>query len=308
VVCVTYRTFIMVSTRTTRDARTTKPSTAAKDLELNTETKLPRKIPNTGPSTASAVAPANARNTRSSSRKKPAANAGRTGSAQIVNRVGKDTPSDEPTEPVRLEDKFELAAMDEVSTKKRTNVEVIEFDEDEPAPQQRRVTRARGRASTDATPTETAVVNLTCDERLVAERGFALASVEEVGAAEDVYPFSTKGGRRSNERKHALTPYVENGDLFSAAMRQDLVDWMSCQHASLDLADETFHLALRYLDTFLLRRGTCLRRAEASFTHARRFRATRSSKNKVTFIFEKVKRRERRRASFSWRCFLFRFT
>lgn len=94
----------------------------------------------------------------------------------------------------------------------------------------------------------------------------------------------------------------------SAAMRQDLVDWMSCQHASLDLADETFHLALRYLDTFLLRRGTCLRRAEASFTHARRFRATRSSKNKVTFIFEKVKRRERRRASFSWRCFLFRFT
>jgi hypothetical protein len=218
VVCVTYRTFIMVSTRTTRDARTTKPSTAAKDLELNTETKLPRKIPNTGPSTASAVAPVNARNTRSSSRKKPAANAGRTGSAQIVNRVGKDTPSDEPTEPVRLEDKFELAAMDEVSTKKRTNVEVIEFDEDEPAPQQRRVTRARGRASTgthhcplffanasaqtprlrgdctsntasepdppslpdprkaDATPTETAVVNLTCDERLVAERGALMTS------------------------------------------------------------------------------------------------------------------------------------
>lgn len=41
----------------------------------------------------------------------------------------------------------------------------------------------------------------------------------------------------------------------SAAMRQDLVDWMSCQHGMLELADETFHLALRYLDTFLLRRG-----------------------------------------------------
>ena len=38
-------------------------------------------------------------------------------------------------------------------------------------------------------------------------------------------------------------------------MRQDLVDWMSCQHGTLELADETFHLALRYLDTFLLRRG-----------------------------------------------------
>jgi len=38
-------------------------------------------------------------------------------------------------------------------------------------------------------------------------------------------------------------------------MRQDLVDWMSCQHGMLELADETFHLALRYLDTFLLRRG-----------------------------------------------------
>jgi hypothetical protein len=30
---------------------------------------------------------------------------------------------------------------------------------------------------------------------------------------------------------------------------------MSCQHGMLELADETFHLALRYLDTFLLRRG-----------------------------------------------------
>ena len=38
-------------------------------------------------------------------------------------------------------------------------------------------------------------------------------------------------------------------------MRQDLVDWMSCQHGMLELSDETFHLALRYLDAFLLRRG-----------------------------------------------------
>ena len=30
---------------------------------------------------------------------------------------------------------------------------------------------------------------------------------------------------------------------------------MSCQHGMLELADETFHLALRYHDTFLLRRG-----------------------------------------------------
>ena len=30
---------------------------------------------------------------------------------------------------------------------------------------------------------------------------------------------------------------------------------MSCQHGMLELADETFHLALRYLDAFLLRRG-----------------------------------------------------
>ena len=30
---------------------------------------------------------------------------------------------------------------------------------------------------------------------------------------------------------------------------------MSCQHGMLELSDETFHLALRYLDTFLLRRG-----------------------------------------------------
>ena len=38
-------------------------------------------------------------------------------------------------------------------------------------------------------------------------------------------------------------------------MRQDLVDWMSQQHSTLELVDETLHLAIRYLDTFLNRRG-----------------------------------------------------
>jgi len=41
----------------------------------------------------------------------------------------------------------------------------------------------------------------------------------------------------------------------SLGMRQELVDWMSAQHSSLELADETLHIALRYLDTFLVRRG-----------------------------------------------------
>jgi len=49
-------------------------------------------------------------------------------------------------------------------------------------------------------------------------------------------------------------------------MRQDLVDWMSQQHSSLDLMDETLHLALRYLDTFLYRRG-------ATMANPRRLRA-----------------------------------
>ena len=41
-------------------------------------------------------------------------------------------------------------------------------------------------------------------------------------------------------------------------MRQDLVDWMSQQHSTLELVDETLHLAIRYLDTFLNRRGAHL--------------------------------------------------
>ena len=43
--------------------------------------------------------------------------------------------------------------------------------------------------------------------------------------------------------------------LRSIGMRQDLVDWMSQQHSTLELVDETLHLAIRYLDTFLNRRG-----------------------------------------------------
>ena len=31
---------------------------------------------------------------------------------------------------------------------------------------------------------------------------------------DDVYPFSVDGGRRANERKNELKPYVENGELF----------------------------------------------------------------------------------------------
>ena len=38
-------------------------------------------------------------------------------------------------------------------------------------------------------------------------------------------------------------------------MRQQLVDWMSQQHGALELNEETLHLATRYLDTFLFRRG-----------------------------------------------------
>ena len=45
--------------------------------------------------------------------------------------------------------------------------------------------------------------------------GLALASgTGSVGAHEDVFPFSVEGGRRLNERKNSLAPYVENGHLF----------------------------------------------------------------------------------------------
>ena len=105
------------------------------------------------------------------------------------------------------------------------------------------------------------VIDLTCDERLISERGeytprqplhrssfkkpprklsspvfdflsaspsFAdpaplslssvpgliLATGGDVGAAEDVYPFSVDGGRRLNEKRIELQPYVTNGQLF----------------------------------------------------------------------------------------------
>lgn len=106
------------------------------------------------------------------------------------------------------------------------------------------------------------VIDLTCDERLISERGeytprqplhpvvvqktsprklsspvltfcprrlpsltprlFPLSSVPglilatggDVGAAEDVYPFSVDGGRRLNEKRIELQPYVTNGQLF----------------------------------------------------------------------------------------------
>eukprot|EP00982_Pelagococcus_subviridis_P008234 30827-Pelagococcus_subviridis.AAC.5 len=59
-------------------------------------------------------------------------------------------------------------------------------------------------------------------------------------------------------------------------MRQELVDWMSQQHGTLDLVDETLHLALRYLDTFLVRRGASRgfvlpRRARGLFEPRARF-------------------------------------
>jgi hypothetical protein len=41
-----------------------------------------------------------------------------------------------------------------------------------------------------------------------------LASGVSTSATEEVYPFSIEGGRRSNERKNSLAPYVQNGHLF----------------------------------------------------------------------------------------------
>tara|TARA_B100000401_G_scaffold262136_1_gene178393 strand:- start:104 stop:238 length:135 start_codon:yes stop_codon:yes gene_type:complete len=41
-----------------------------------------------------------------------------------------------------------------------------------------------------------------------------LATGGDVGAAEDVYPFSVDGGRRLNEKRIELQPYVTNGHLF----------------------------------------------------------------------------------------------
>ena len=60
-------------------------------------------------------------------------------------------------------------------------------------------------------------------------------------------------------------------------MRQSLVDWMSQQHSSLDLVDETLHLAVRYLDTFLVRRGAS--RPAARSARCRRFKISFQTQN-----------------------------
>ena len=202
----------MVATRrrASRDAATNDAKKPLKDVsngDAATATKPPRKIPGTGPSTAPPAAAVIARNTRSS-RKKPAANVGRTRAGPATHDAD---ASEEATEPVRLEAKFERAAKEEPAKKKRKALETIEIDVNDRAPGPRRVTRARTRKSTtprlfafplctrrsargrarflpravpepdpplppgrpadDGDARHTPAVNLTCDERLVAERG-----------------------------------------------------------------------------------------------------------------------------------------
>jgi len=200
----------MVATRrrATRDASNAKkPLKDVSNGDAATATKLPRKIPGTGPSTAPPAAAVVARNTRSS-RKKPVANVGRTRAGPVAHDAD---ASEEATEPVRLEAKFERAAKEEPAKKKRKALETIEIDVNDRAPGPRRVTRARTRKSTtprlsafplctrrsargrvrflpravpepdpplppgrpadDGDARHTPAVDLTCDERLVAERG-----------------------------------------------------------------------------------------------------------------------------------------
>lgn len=202
----------MVATRrrASRDAATNDAKKPLKDVsngDAATATKPPRKIPGTGPSTAPPAAAVIARNTRSS-RKKPAANVGRTRAGPATHDAD---ASEEATEPVRLEAKFERAAKEEPAKKKRKALETIEIDVNDRAPAPRRVTRARTRKSTtprlfafplctrrsvlkrvrflpravpepdpplppdrpagDVDARHTPAVDLTCDERLVAERG-----------------------------------------------------------------------------------------------------------------------------------------
>ena len=113
-------------------------------IDAATATKLPRKIPGTGPSTAPPADAAVARNTRSS-RKKPVANVGRTRAGPVAHDAD---ASEEATEPVRLEAKFERAAKEEPAKKKRKALETIEIDVNDRPPALRRVTRARTRKST----------------------------------------------------------------------------------------------------------------------------------------------------------------
>ena len=108
----------MVATRrrATREASNAKkPLKDVSNGDAATATKLPRKIPGTGPSTAPPAAAVVARNTRSS-RKKPVANVGRTRAGPVAHDAD---ASEEATEPVRLEAKFERAAKEEPAKKKR---------------------------------------------------------------------------------------------------------------------------------------------------------------------------------------------
>ena len=64
------------------------------------------------------------------------------------------------------------------------------------------------------------------------------------------------GGRRRLERRYPTRPYVQPGSSrFTAGTRQLVVDWMLTRSSELRLEDETLHLAVRYLDTFLAIRG-----------------------------------------------------
>ena len=208
----------MVATRrrATLDASRRAVKKPLKDVsngDAATATKLPRKIPgtepSTGPSTAPPAAEVVARNTRSS-RKKPVANVGRTRAGPVAHDAG---ASEEATEPVRLEAKFERAAKEEPAKKKRKALETIDIDVNDRPPAPRRVTRARTRKSTtprlsafplctrrsargrvrfprsgpkpdlplppvrlagDGDARQPPTVDLTCEERLVAERGTSM--------------------------------------------------------------------------------------------------------------------------------------
>ena len=68
------------------------------------------------------------------------------------------------------------------------------------------------------------------------------------------WAFSNAGGRRRTEERYKLDPYVKYGELFNPAMRQQVMNWMYKRSLRLSMAPETFHLAVRYCDTFLSKR------------------------------------------------------
>jgi len=245
----------MVSTRTRSAAAEARKKPALHDITNDGKGGAKRKsaggqIADAGPQTAAKEEVPVAARTRST-RKKESAVAGR---ADIIAKFAAGQKGDVPAE--ALEAKFERAADGDATGKKRKPLEPIQHEA--PKLKEKRLTRAASRKDADGVEAivDPDVIDLTCDERLISERGLILATGGDVGAAEDVYPFSVDGGRRLNEKRIELQPYVTNGQLFSIKMRQDLVDWMSQQHSTLELVDETLHLAIRYLDTFLNRRGT----------------------------------------------------